>query len=142
MMNHFNKTVKSYHRLLRDDEKTNGCHFCVIGQNEAVLDSNDTMLIVRNRTAYDMFEGFRVLDHLLIIPKQHRLALADFTEGEVSDYVQLLAAYESKSYSVYSRGVGSVSRSVAHLHTHLIQLSDKAVDTVVYNRKPYLLIAK
>lgn len=142
MMNHFSKTVKRYHRLNNQDKKTDGCHFCMIGQNETVIDQNGTMLVVANRVKYDMFEGFRVTDHLLVIPRQHRLSLADFTPEEVADYVQLLAKYEADSYSVYSRGVGSISRSVAHLHTHLIQLSDTAVDTVIYNRKPYVLIAK
>ena len=101
------------------------------------------MNVVPNRVSYDVFEGRRVVDHLLIIPKRHVETIKNFTKQEKLDMVDIAGAYESKGYNVYARGVGSLTRSVGHQHTHLIKIkNDRMPRILLYIRKPYLLIHK
>lgn len=97
------------------------------------------MYVVPNRTKYDVFEGRRVLDHLMIIPVRHSETLADLTDKEKVDMMTIIGEYETKGYNVYARGVGSVSRSVTHQHTHLIKLEEKPMKYFVHLKKPYIL---
>ncbi|MNR44739.1 hypothetical protein D3C85_1635170 [compost metagenome] len=87
-----------------------------------------------------MFEGRRVTDHVMVIPKEHRRGFGDFTPEERNDAMLLIGHYETLGYNVYARGVDSPSRSVEHQHTHLIKLQDKASKVIVYTKKPYVLI--
>ncbi|HEX6415969.1 MAG TPA: HIT domain-containing protein [Candidatus Saccharimonadales bacterium] len=103
------------------------------------LVSGGTMYVVPNRTKYDVFEGRRVLDHLMIIPVRHSETLADLTDKEKVDMMTIIGEYETKGYNVYARGVGSVSRSVTHQHTHLIKLEEKPMKYFVHLKKPYIL---
>ena len=99
------------------------------------------MDLVPNRVSYDVFEGRRVLDHLLIIPKRHLETLKDFTKEEKLDMMDIASEYEAKGYNVYARGVGSLTRSVKHQHTHLIKIkNNKPAKFILYIRRPYLLI--
>lgn len=141
-MQHYRKTKRTYDNFLRNDPDEKACQFCASALNEPVLDENDTMYVIANRVAYDMFEGYPVLDHLMVIPKQHRASIANFTQDEALDHMKLVGKYEAMSYSVYSRGLGSASRSVAHQHTHLIKLGHTAAKTVFYRHRPYMLIVK
>jgi diadenosine tetraphosphate (Ap4A) HIT family hydrolase len=87
-----------------------------------------------------MFEGRRVVDHLMVIPKRHVETVAEFSDQEKIDQMTVIGEYEAKGYNVYARGVGSVTRSVRHQHTHLIKLIDKRSKAVIYLKKPYVLI--
>ena len=136
----YRKTRRKYQKLNDGDRQIAECTFCTSVRGERILQQNDTMFIVANRIAYDMFEGRRVLDHLMIIPKEHRVSLADFTDAERIDYVTLVGQYEQDGYNVYARGVNVAARSVKHQHTHLIKLSESASRIVVHTKKPYMLL--
>lgn len=98
------------------------------------------MYIMPNRVSYDLFEERRVTDHLMVVPKRHVETLADFTKEENLDYMALIGKYEQQGYNVYARGVGSITRSVAHQHTHLIKLRDKKSSLIIFTRKPHFLL--
>lgn len=98
------------------------------------------MHLIPNRTKYDVFEGRCVIDHLMVIPKRHVETVADFTEAEKIDMMTIIGEYETKGYNIYARGAGSVSRSVAHQHTHLIKLVEKPMKYIVHMKKPYFLL--
>jgi diadenosine tetraphosphate (Ap4A) HIT family hydrolase len=98
------------------------------------------MYIIPNRVAYDMFEGRRVIDHLMVIPKRHVDTLQGFTDQEKVDHMTILGEYEAKGYNIYARGVGSVSRSVAHQHTHLIKMVQKKSKFILFVEAPHILI--
>jgi diadenosine tetraphosphate (Ap4A) HIT family hydrolase len=98
------------------------------------------MRLVVIRTKYDIFEGRPVEDHLMIVPKRHIEAMSDMTDHEALDMIRLIGDYEARGYNIYARGVGSVSRSVAHQHTHLIKLKEKQTKLLFYLKKPYHLI--
>jgi diadenosine tetraphosphate (Ap4A) HIT family hydrolase len=99
------------------------CAFCDIAKREPtqVIETTDTMKVIQNVFPYASWDNFDVGDHRLIIPKRHIGNLESFSEQERSDYFDLLARYEALHYSIYSRAPSNTSRTVYHLHTHLIK---------------------
>jgi hypothetical protein len=91
-------------------------------------------------TPYDLWELHEVIDHLLIVPKRHAINTKDLTERERLAIMDIISDYESNGYNVYTRGVGSATRSVDHYHTHLIKTGHKKPRLAFYLRKPYLLV--
>lgn len=141
-MYHFRKTRHHYKTHNQADKREGGCTFCN-GLAERVIKDTKTMVVVPNRVAYDVFEGRRVIDHLMIIPKRHVETLKEFTEEEKLDMMNLAAEYETEGYNVYARGVGSITRSVRHQHTHLIKIkNNRKARIYLYMSRPYLLIHK
>lgn len=142
-MKHYRRTFKTYaHHAKQDRSKHVDCNFCDRSMIEEVLEETDTMMVIRNRVKYDLFDGARVLDHLLIVPKVHRQSLAEFTNTELLESFRLAGKYENEGYGVYARGRGSVARSMPHQHTHLLQLADRASKFMVFTKKPYILIER
>jgi diadenosine tetraphosphate (Ap4A) HIT family hydrolase len=141
-MYHYRKTRKKYTQHNKaDKQKGDSCTFCNNLANEQIISSNDTMRVVFNRVSYDIFEGRQVLDHLMIVPKRHVESLKDFTDQEKLDMMTLAGEYEAKGYNVYARGVGSITRSVKHQHTHLIRIKNNArTKLIFYLKKPHILI--
>jgi len=140
-MYHFRKTRKHYTKLNKADKHLDGCTFCT-GLSVNIIAESETMVVVPNRVSYDVFEGRRVLEHLMIIPKRHVESIHHFTKQEKMDMVDFAGEYEAIGYNVYARGAGSVTRSVNHQHTHLIKLDNKKRKLIFYLRKPYILINK
>lgn len=99
-------------------------------------------LVVENRFKYDVWDGCRVTDHLMVIPQRHVTNFSEFTSDEKIAFIDLLAEYERKGYSVYSRGVNSATRTVEHVHTHLIKLDSRAINGLIYLTKPHVLLYK
>lgn len=143
-MYHFRSTKRVYNKLNLQDKKPNQspCSFpsCDDKSTRPAIEQNKTMHVIENRVTYDIFEGRRVLEHLMVIPLRHVEALADFTQQENSDYMALIAKYEKQGYNIYARAVDSKTRSVKHQHTHLIKLADKPPKSIFYLRKPYFLM--
>lgn len=141
-MHHFPKTRKRYSSLNKASAKQGDCTFCTNARSEPTITENESMYVVANRVSYDLFEGYHVADHLMIIPKQHRLSIAEFTPQEAQDYISIAGEFEAKGYSVFARGTDSPTRSVAHQHTHLIKLKGTAPKAIIYTAKPHILIAR
>lgn len=139
-MLHYRKTKVKYNSHSKADKKVQTCGFCAAEANERHVAETDTILVLPNRVSYDMFEGRRVIEHLMVIPKQHRESFAEFTQQEQLETMQMIAKYESEGYNMYARGVGSISRSMKHQHTHLIKLSQKPSKAIFYIKRPYFLI--
>lgn len=139
-MYHYRKTRNTYRRHNRSDQTRHDCTFCRDETREATLQENDTMFVIRNRVKYDVFEGLSVLEHLMVIPKKHHDTMATFSDKEMLDMMRSIAEYEARGYGVYARGVGSVTRSVAHQHTHLLKLDSRQHKLMVSIKKPYTLI--
>jgi diadenosine tetraphosphate (Ap4A) HIT family hydrolase len=138
-MHHYRKTVATYTNLNANDAKHTSCHFCRIAGNEPLIAENKTMMVVKNRVSYDIFEDRKVIDHLLVIPKNHHDSINTFSNDERLDAMKIMGEYEALGYSVYARGMGSATRSVKHQHTHLIKLVEKPSRLIIYARKPYVL---
>lgn len=141
-MHHYRNTIKQYQAFNQSDKAARGCTFCREVNGPKVRHETATMFIIPNRVKYDMFEGRRVLDHLMVIPKRHLGSIDDFTDREKIEQMTIAGEYEVEGYNVYARGKGSVSRSVDHQHTHLIKLSDKKPSFIFFAEKPHILVDK
>lgn len=136
-MYHYRKTRSQY----RAYPKPASCQFC----NPQEMDLRKVAetahaYVIKNRTFYDMWEMGRVLDHLMIIPKQHVGSLADLPDAAKVDIMTLIGTYESSDYNVYARAVANKQRSVEHQHTHLIRTTHKRARLLLHVPRPYLLI--
>ncbi|MDX2775916.1 hypothetical protein PV379_00915 [Streptomyces caniscabiei] len=138
-MHHYRKTIKQYQALNEGDKAMEGCTFCREVGGPKIRRETATMFIIPNRVKYDMFEGRRVLDHLMVIPKRHLGSIDNFTDQEKIEQMTIAGEYEAKGYNIYARGKGSISRSVDHQHTHLIKLSDKKPGIIFFAERPRIL---
>lgn len=144
-MHHLRRTVQSYNKMKREDLREGDCSFpfCrTSNTSQPSVIETATMYVIENRTAYDIFEGRRVLEHLMLLPKRHVETLRDFTDQEKIEYATVVGEYEAKGYNIYSRGVGSITRSMSHVHTHMIQMQNKRSRLLLYIAKPYYLFFK
>jgi diadenosine tetraphosphate (Ap4A) HIT family hydrolase len=139
-LHHYRKTIKQYKKHNANDEISTECTFCKELHGSKVTMQNETMFIIPNRVAYDMFEGLPVIEHLMLMPKRHTESLADFTQQETRDYMNIIGEHEKNGYSVYSRGSDNINRSVRHQHTHLMKLGYKKSRFILFAAKPYVLI--
>ena len=140
-MHHYRKNRQNYARLRRGDDKRGDCSFCSdTTLADRVIKATSAMYVLPNRTYYDMFEGLRVQDHLMVIPRRHVETIRDFTKQEKLEMMELIGEYEAEGYSVYARGVGSINRSVKHQHTHLIKLRNVRPKFIFFLYKPYFLL--
>jgi hypothetical protein len=142
-MRHYRKTLRTYAKLNANDKQLKGCSYCNDHKNKTykLVREGKTMVITHNRVMYDMFEGQRVTENLMIIPIRHVESLDDFNDEEKLEYMTILGEYEKQNYDVYARGKGSVTRSMLHQHTHLIKMENrqKLPKILFFIRKPYFL---
>jgi len=75
----------------------------------------------------------------MLAPKRHVSVISELTESEKREYVDLLAAYEMEGYSIYSRAPVDVTRSVDHLHTHLLKIDSYPAKWMFYLRRPHFV---
>jgi diadenosine tetraphosphate (Ap4A) HIT family hydrolase len=140
-MYHYRKTRSTYAKHNAGDKNTDVCTFCnELSKGDKILEEGKTMFVLPNRVSYDVFEGRKVTDHLMIIPKRHIDTFDDFTDEEALEFVRMTGKYETRGFNVYARGRGNISRSVMHQHTHLIKTDDKRTKAIFFIRKPYFLI--
>ncbi len=126
--------------------KTTGCPFCepdnklLNPRPRKVLQETPHMQVVSNMFPYHVWEHLDVVDHLLIVPKRHISSMADLTPSERKDMINIFCEYEAEGYSNYTRAPQAVSRSLPHIHTHLIKSGTKKPRFSLVMRKPYILI--
>ncbi len=116
LKNHF--AYKKYRKRNPD-----GCGFCTAISNgtEQVVRTENSLTILSNLFPYKQWDGRKVYDHLMIVPARHITNLAAFTSDETMEYFKILAEYESAGYSFYIRSDANRSKSMAHLHGHLLK---------------------
>ena len=143
-MYQYRRTRKRYARANKADKTSDkGCTFCTSEIAERSLIEGEHTFLVPNRVFYDAWELNDVVDHLLLIPKQHAKSLAGLSDEARQEIMHMMATYEAKGYNIYARGVGSVMRSVKdHQHTHFIKTNNKKSKFALFLEKPYLLIKR
>ena len=140
-MHHLRKNRLEYFKLNSTDKHKEGCSLCVGAASEVLYDETESLAVMHNRMPYDFFEAVKTTgEHYMIVPKQHRDSLAEFTDSERRQYFDLISKYEATGFSIYSRGAGSSTRSQPHQHTHLIKLAHKQPRFFVYITKPYFVL--
>ncbi len=135
------KSIKLSRKLDQQTTEAAVCPFCSTVEIQTAIKQTELFYIVRNRVPYDFFDGVPVRDHLMLIPKRHIITVAQMNDAEKVEYVTLLGSYESSDYAVYSRAVEGKTRSVEHVHTHLMKIPGKRVSWQLYLSKPYLLLS-
>jgi len=113
------------------------CVFCVIkpGSDQLVKETKHFKVIV-NIFPYSLWDGQRVVEHLLVAPKIHTDSLIDLDDKQKAEYVDILQDYEVRGYNIYARAPISSIKTVIHQHTHLIQTEGSARRFLVLLRKP------
>ena len=138
-MHHYPWTAYRYAKGNRSDKRRGECPFCSEKQLDLAIETTETMYVIPNRTKYDLFEGLPVERHLLVIPKQHHSSLAEFAEAEQRELLAIVARYEAEGYHFFGHGVGAITRSVEHQHTHLIMPANNSLRTRTLRRIKQLL---
>lgn len=133
-MYHFRKSRKAYLSY----PKPAKCQFCDVSQIKEIVEETHYMRVIKNRVFYDMWELRKVTHHLMAVPKRHVHSLSELTKAEAVDMMRLLGRYEAAHYNIYSRSKENVTRSVAHVHTHLIKTDGKLSRGIFFLARPYL----
>lgn len=137
------KVQKQYRRYMERSDKSI-CYFCKLDEAEAPKPVQDYthFYVAPNQFSYAMWDACKVIDHLMLIPKKHRVGLASFSAKELDEMAKIIAEYETKGYTFYGRATETVTGSVAHQHTHLVKLERKRRSWIVYLRKPHVLLSR
>lgn len=134
------KSRNAYDKYRKQVKSDSICQFCQIDSSSPQqISESKYFRTITNLFPYDLWDGQGVDHHIMIIPKKHTTSIAEFTDTEAVEFVNLLATYESQGYNVYARAPGNKIKSVVHQHTHLIKSSRKLLKTMVFIRKPYIL---
>lgn len=137
------KEEKKYSEYLRSGEPTQGCVFCAITPDSPqFVSETKSFRVIRNIFPYSQWDGQGVIDHLLLIPKEHTDTLSDLSAQEAVEYVDIVSSYESRGYDVHARGPSSNRKSVVHQHTHFLKLDRKHRKFILYIQKPRIRIVK
>ena len=91
--------------------------------NNLVVEKFEYFILVENLFPYQIWDGFEVEKHLLIIPKRFTETISDFSPAEREENFEILSKYEALGFSIYARAAQNVRKTVKHQHTHLITLN-------------------
>jgi len=125
MVRMFPRSIKNefeYYRYKRT--KPDGCAFCMIDiqGSEQIVEYGEHTAVLKNKFPYSRWDGRKVVDHLMIIPVKHVTLLNKLTPDATKELLDVVTRYEEEGYSFYIRSPHNKSRSVAHIHGHLIKL--------------------
>ncbi|HET7529271.1 MAG TPA: HIT family protein [Candidatus Saccharimonadales bacterium] len=124
----------------RDQNNKNGCQFCEIGEGDKqYVAESKSFKVIRNIFAYSVWDGQRVTDHLMIVPKKHIDNLGSLTPAQSSEFLKLIDKYESQGYNIYARAPASKIKTVVHQHTHLIKSEGEHLNLLFVMHKPFYL---
>lgn len=119
------------------------CEFCAIDQkSKQLIRASRSFKIIRNIFPYSLWDGQKVTEHIMVVPKKHIDNLSQMTEKEKIEFVDLIESYERQGYNIYTRAPVSVIKSVVHQHTHMIKTEGSPKKLVFLLRKPYIRILR
>ena len=106
---------------------TNECDFCILkeDQPQQIMREGTHFYIVFARFPYNIWDNMPVEQHLMAVPKRHVKSLREFDDAERKEFMDILTEYEFNGYSVYSRAPQDSSRTMAHVHTHMISFKSR-----------------
>lgn len=115
------KTEISYWRYRRTHPS--GCGYCkaYAENDQQVIAIKGTMMVLTARFPYAKWDGWKVGEHLLVIPIRHTGSFSRLTDEESRDMMDIIKSYEANHYSFYIRSYTNKRRSMLHVHGHLIK---------------------
>ncbi len=140
------RTRKMHKRYLAEQKsrpKVTTCIFCDLTRKDPqVLEAYPLFMLVKNIYPYAVWDSCRVLEHYLILPKRHMASLDDMTKKERAEYADLVARAEKDGFALYTRSDSGITKSVTHVHTHLIKLENRRINVLFFLKKPHWLLYK
>lgn len=120
-------TQLKYEKYKRVNRKLTGCRFCDSASHRKrdINIDKGQLRVVSNDFPYSVWQGKKLIDHLMIVPKRHVESLLKMNDSERDELLQCIAEYEAKGYTFYLRAPADPTRSVAHLHGHLLKLKSR-----------------
>lgn len=116
------------------------CVLCTLTPTDIrTVSESEHFWVAINPFAYKIWDDRRVEQHFMLLPKRHVTSLSELTPAERADYIEQLVACEVHDYSTYTRAPGNASKSIPHLHTHLVKLSPRLKHLIVRVKRPYIL---
>lgn len=120
--------------------KEEGCPFCVIDDGHPqYVEEGAFVRVIRNRYPYSIWDGEGVVDHLMIVPKQHVDRLSKLGPKAALEYMQVIQKYEDAGYNLYARVPESKVKTIAHQHSHLIKSDSRARWFLLLLRRPFYI---
>ena len=115
------RTQLAYNRYRKSAPDT--CGFCELhgAPTAQLVETFDTMMLVRNRFPYSRWDGWEVAEHLMVVPKRHLTKLTDFNGEEAKEFAELLMKFDEEGYSFYHRSHANLSKTMPHVHGHLLR---------------------
>lgn len=134
-MYRYSKNLKKYHA----EAITDRCALCN-PNDQLIVEESAHYFVIHNKYPYDIWEHRNVVEHLMVVPKEHKKGLADLPAEAKLAIINAISMFEAKGYDIYARSVQSALRSVSeHQHTHLIKTDDKPASISLYIKKPYIV---
>ena len=134
-MYRYSKNLKKYHTEAIVDR----CALCNPG-SQLILEESTHYYVIQNKYPYDIWEHRNVIEHLMVVPKEHKKGLAELSTEAKLAIIDAISTFEAKGYDIYARSVQSALRSVVeHQHTHLIKTDGKPANISLYIKKPYVV---
>lgn len=137
------KAEKQYRKLRKQQGPSADCKFCQItsGHDEFV-EEGEHFKVITNRFRYSYWDEQDVDDQVMLVPKIHTESIRELPLEAATEFLDFIGKYEAKGFSIYARPPQSVTKSIAHQHTHLIKTKGKRKRLMVYSRKPFILFMR
>lgn len=134
------ETSKQYAEEVKNGPVDDICIFCTSAIQKSALEARDNFYTIKARPSYTHFDAQRVMGHELLIPYRHvntlrRLGLAARQEIEsyLWDKEDELRDRKDVRFQDYLRNPSSPSKSIDHLHIHLLKLGLDPVNRLSYD---------
>ena len=116
---------KKYEKYAKNKKHEGGDYnfYDRVMRDNLVIEKFEHFALVENLFPYQIWDGFEVDKHLLLIPKRFTKTISDFSLAEREEYFEILSKYEAQGFSIYARAAQNVQKTVKHQHTHLIILN-------------------
>ena len=135
--NKIGKVYKKYRQKNQNSPK-NYNFYERVKSEDGVVEDLDLFIIAKNLFGYQIWDGFEVEEHLLVIPKRFVEGINEFSKQEFDEFQKILAKYEAKGFSIYARAPKNKSKTVMHQHTHLIIHSNQRLKWLISKRGKFL----
>lgn len=135
-MNRNVKTELEYRKWKQKSDKKH-CVFCYPPKHQIVQELKK-FYIFKNDFPYAIWDYRKVIDHLMVVPKEHVNKISELSADSKEEYINILSEFEDNGYNLYTRTDSNKSKSIGHFHTHLIKTDGKPFTSLVYQREPYI----
>ena len=135
--NKIGKAYKKYRQKNQNSPK-NYNFYERVKSERGIVEDLEFFIVAKNLFSYQIWDGFEVREHLLVIPKRFVEGINEFSKQEFDEFQKILAKYEAKGFSIYARAPKNKSKTVMHQHTHLILHSNRRLKWLISKQGKFL----